>query len=299
MKRQHAEDLGRLIQLIGDWVRLNIFELIELANEDEVCDLRNAEQEKAAAKRDAKSGQKVSEVDRDSTGTKGTKKTRKTARTDPMAAYCGASPSSCFMFWLERDEPYFLEYIRAESNDLVLSEKEIRNLANLVEVLPPFGTSVKWKPWEAPHQWLSDRIIELTSVLGVAAIQPLRECGKTFTRLRDDGVALHEGLELCADVVACITRMLQAANRLAFVPAPDGIWRTPSTKDLKEPPEELAVLVARIRKVLDEHPAAKKWSSNKLLDHHKPPIKGKYQTLLIARQFLISTGEITGPTDDT
>jgi hypothetical protein len=234
LKRQHAKHLGNLIQLVGDSVRWNLAEFIESANKDEACALRNAEQEKAAAKGITKLGKDVPEATRERTETK------KTARTDPMAAYREASPSSIFMFWLECDEPSLLEYIQGHPNNLVLSELEIRNLAGLVEDLPPFGTSVKWKTWEAPHHHLSDRIIELTSVLGVAAVEPLRESGKAFTRLRGNDVALHHGLEICADVIGCITRMLQAADWLEFAPAPDGVWRTPSTKDLMEPPEKLA-----------------------------------------------------------
>ncbi len=145
----------------------------------------------------------------------------------------------------------------------------------------------------------SDRIIELTSVLGVAAVEPLRESGKAFTRLRGNDVALHHGLEICADVIGCITRMLQAADWLEFAPVPDGIWRTPTTKDLMEPPEKLAGAVARIRKFLKEQPAASAWSFNKLLKSRNPRVKGKRQTLLDAHRFLKTTGEITGPTNDT
>ena len=267
--------------LVGEYARFNLSEAIEPSREEEVNRLRTHATNTKAEKLKTSSLQGLS--------------SKRLAQRDHAMPYSEVLPASILVHLLDTAMPSILVYVRGDPNELVFSQSELiqaAGIAQSADELAPFGHSFRWQSWNAPHNSLGNTLQMLQSSIGSAVIHPLSEAADEFLELHKGGQKLHEGLLLCANVIAELCKLLSSAGNIEFVPLPQGSRRTPTTQHLEEPPKEIAKQVTALRQLIAEEPKAKHWNTTKLLDKKKSKITGNRQLNLRAIKFLQSQQEL-------
>lgn len=270
MDYSEAQTLADLHRLLSEYSRWNVARAIEPACDVEISHLREALAEDASPR-------------------------------DRLKALAGLRRASILVYHLEEDDRKtarrqgvrtLLEFIRHESDDsaMVLSESQIRYLADCIENTPPSGTDAHWEHWIAPDKKLSECITRIGDARGSAVVRPLVEAGEVYSRSTRGDARIDDALRACAEVVEETTALLHLAQYPQFILVPIGTRPTPSIPPLSIPPDDLATYVASIRKLFEKDANARHWSMSEI----RREIRSNKQKTLAALRFLRTQREYEG-----
>jgi hypothetical protein len=139
-----------------------------------------------------------------------------------------------------------------ESRPLLLNDQELDHLAETFAG-GPLEFDRPWAPYEPLHSRSIDCVLEIKGGLASEYADSWARASARFTETLEGGrVRLGDGVQIVREWIGEVRRLLRAMGELAYLPAPEGAFPTPSHPEPSPLPSPSAVLSVRHAKQGDD-----------------------------------------------